>query len=125
MKKIKENRCSVSPAPLLEDKFFEDKKVKEPYHLPDGSIIELSYEKHRAPEVLFAPEKMGYEFPGIHEMLMKSISSVDIDLRKALCSEIILSGGTTCLQGFPERLLGEMKKLIPKDLRVLSSIQFR
>ena len=118
MKQIKEKRCSVSPAPLSEEKFFEDKKVKEPYHLPDGSIIELSYEKHRAPEIRFSPEKMGLEFPGVHELLMKSINSSDLDLRKALCSEIILSGGTTCLQGFPERLLGEIKKLIPKDLKI-------
>lgn len=55
----------------------------------------------------------------IPEILANTISKVDLDLRKSLCSEIVLTGGTTLLQGFPERLIGEVKKLIPKDSKVL------
>jgi len=57
--------------------------------------------------------------------LANTISKVDLDLRKTLCSEIVLTGGTTLLQGFPERLIGEVKKLIPKESKVFGSINKR
>ena len=41
---------------------MEDKKIKDPYILPDGNVLELSYEKNRAPEILFKPEKIGMEY---------------------------------------------------------------
>jgi len=97
VKKIKEKRCSVSPSSQPEEKFIEDKKIKEPYILPDGSTLELSYEKNRAPEILFSPEKIGLEYNSLPELLYNSISKTDIDLRKTLYSEIVLAGGTTML----------------------------
>lgn len=51
-------------------------------------------------------------------MLANTLARVDIDLRKTLYSEIVLSGGNTTIGGFPERLIGEVKKLIPKDAKV-------
>jgi actin-related protein len=41
---------------------------------------------------------------GIHEMCYKSIQKCDVDLRKDLYKNIILSGGTTLINGFPDRL---------------------
>ena len=46
------------------EKLLEDKKVKDPYILPDGSVLELTNEKTRAPEILFSPEKIGLEYMG-------------------------------------------------------------
>ncbi len=34
-------------------------------------------------------------------------------------SEVILAGGTTLMSDFPDRMLSETKKLIPKDIRVI------
>ena len=49
--------------PQSEDKFLEEnKKVKDPYILPDGSILEMTNEKSRAPEILFSPDKIGLEY---------------------------------------------------------------
>ena len=53
VKKIKEKRCSLTLSAQSEDKLLEEKKIRDPYILPDGNIIELSYEKSRAPEILF------------------------------------------------------------------------
>jgi len=64
VRKIKEKRCTVNPTPQSDEKYLEDKKVKDPYILPDGSVLELTNEKTRAPEILFAPEKIGLEFMG-------------------------------------------------------------
>jgi centractin len=61
VKRIKEKRCSVSPSAQADDKFLEEKKIKEAYILPDGNTLELSFEKNRAPEILFSPEKIGLE----------------------------------------------------------------
>lgn len=50
--------------------------------------------------------------------MTNSIAKVDLDLRKTLYNEIVLTGGTTLMQGFPERIISEAKKLIPKDAKV-------
>lgn len=38
-----------------------EKIFKDPYILPDGTILEIASEKFRAPEILFQPEKIGLE----------------------------------------------------------------
>lgn len=53
------------------------------------------------------------------EILANSIARVDIDLRRALYSEVVITGGNTLIQGFPERFVGEVKKLIAKEAKVL------
>jgi centractin len=61
----------------------EDKNVSG-YHLPDGEQIQIGSEKFRAPEILFSPDKIGLEWPGIHEMVVNSVKSCDIDIRKSM-----------------------------------------
>ena len=52
-------------------------------------------------------------------MIVDSISRSDMDLRKALYSNIVLSGGSTLCKGFGDRLLLEVKKLAPnKDTKI-------
>jgi centractin len=75
-----------------------------PYNLPDGTQLMLNKEKILAPEILFSPERIGLEYPGIHEMVVNAIKKCDIDLRKALYNSIITAGGTTMLHGFGDRL---------------------
>ena len=42
---------------------------------------------------------------------MQSIWKVDLDLRKNLLSSVILSGGTTTLKGFGDRMLHDLEAL--------------
>lgn len=51
----------------------------------------------RAPEILFKPELIGRDHYGIHESLFKSILSSDIDLRRSLLQNIVLSGNGSFL----------------------------
>jgi len=51
---------------------------------------------------------MGREIPGIHELAFQSIMKCDIDVRKDLYENIVMSGGTTMYQGIAERLEKEM-----------------
>lgn len=79
---------------------------------------QLGPEKFRAPEILFTPSLVGLEHPGLPNLLVDSISLVDLDLRKSLYSNIVLSGGTTLTRGFGDRLLSEVRKNAVKDVKI-------
>lgn len=68
--------------------------------------------------MLFRPDLLGEECEGIHEVLMYAIQKSDMDLRKTLYQNIVLSGGSTLLKGFGDRLLSELKKSLPKDSKI-------
>lgn len=75
-------------------------------------------ERFKAPEILFNPEQIGLEYAGVHQVIVDSINRVDLDLRKNLFSNIVLSGGSTLCTGFGDRLLNEVKKLAIKDVKI-------
>ena len=54
----------------------------------------------------------------MHQIVVDSISRTDLDLRKDLYSNIVLSGGSTLTKGFGDRLLTEVQKLAVKDMRI-------
>lgn len=81
-------------------------------------FLQIGQARFRAPEVLFRPDLIGEECEGIHEVLMYAIEKSDMDLRKILYQNIVLSGGSTLLKGFGDRLLLELKKSVPKDLKI-------
>lgn len=80
--------------------------------------MELSYERTRAPEILFSPDKIGLDSINIPQLLINSINKTDIDLRKKLYSEIVLAGGTSLITNLPDRLLLECRKITPKDIKI-------
>ncbi len=82
------------------------------YKLPDGSVVSVGPERYMAPEILFNPSLAGLEFPGLHEFVNSSVKRLDIDLRKSLYSNIILSGGNTLVNGFNTRFAKEMDLLV-------------
>ena len=58
------------------------------------------------------------EYPGIHQIIVDAIGRTDLDLRKALYANIVLSGGSTLTKGFGDRLLTEVKRLAVKDMKI-------
>ncbi|XP_078499780.1 alpha-centractin [Lissotriton helveticus] len=115
VKMIKERACYLSINPQ-KDETLETEKAQ--YYLPDGSTIEIGPARFRAPELLFRPDMIGEECEGIHEVLVFAIQKSDMDLRRTLFSNIVLSGGSTLFKGFGDRLLSEVKKLAPKDVKI-------
>jgi actin beta/gamma 1 len=67
--------------------------IEKSYELPDGQIITIGNERFRCPEALFAPATLGREEASIAEMVYNTIMKCDIDIRKELYSNIVLSGG--------------------------------
>eukprot|EP01112_Ceratiomyxa_fruticulosa_P007320 TRINITY_DN1898_c0_g1_i1.p1 TRINITY_DN1898_c0_g1~~TRINITY_DN1898_c0_g1_i1.p1 ORF type:complete len:390 (-),score=61.76 TRINITY_DN1898_c0_g1_i1:115-1284(-) len=130
VRNIKETACYVTYDPAKEEELLEPGGTEKgtggkslgpiqlSYKLPDGQSIELGAERFRAPEILFHPDLIGEEYMGIHEALSTSIKRTDMDLRKTLYSNIVLSGGSTLFPGFGDRLLSEVKRLAPKDMKI-------
>jgi actin-related protein len=129
VRQMKESHCYVA-----DDYEAELKKAKETpidiekeYVLPDGNKVTLSTERFKVPEALFNPMLTGREMGGIHEATSRCIQSCDIDLRRDLYKNIVLSGGNTLFPGIAERLTKEVKALAPNkvDVKVIASPQRR
>jgi len=88
------------------------------YELPDGNIITVGTERFRCPEVLFQPSLVGKESSGIHDTSFQSIMKCDVDIRKDLYSNVVLSGGTTMFTGIGERMTKELTALAPSTMKV-------
>eukprot|EP00755_Sulcionema_specki_P031818 Sspe_Gene.19461::Locus_7100_Transcript_1_1_Confidence_1.000_Length_671::g.19461::m.19461/K05692/ACTB_G1; actin beta/gamma 1 len=92
--------------------------LEKDYELPDGQIITVGSERFRCPEALFKPSFIGLEANGIHETVYNSIMKCDIDVRKDLYANIVLSGGTTMYEGLADRLSKEVTNLAPNSMKI-------
>jgi actin-related protein len=77
-------------------------------------VVQLGAERFRAPEILFNPELIGQEYAGVHQVVVDSINRVDLDLRKSLFSNIVLSGGSTLCRGSAFDLTRGMDAYFPQ-----------
>merc|ERR1711870_10820 len=96
----------------------ESSDKEKTYELPDGNIITVGSERFRCPEVLFQPSLIGKEASGIHDTTFQSIMKCDVDIRKDLYSNVVLSGGTTMFTGIGERMTKELTALAPSTLKI-------
>ena len=120
VRQIKEKNCYVAAIYSKEEQFQEEqtKNLVTNYVLPDGRSINIGAEKYRAAEILFYPDKVGLECPGVVDVLLQSIQKADIDLRRTLYNSVYLAGGTSMMPGFPERLMSDMRRLSPKEMKI-------
>jgi len=93
-------------------------ELEKQYELPDGQVITIGNERFRCPEVLFKPSLIGKEIEGIHRTTYDSIMKCDVDIRKDLYSNIVLSGGTTMFDGIADRMQKEINNLSPASMNV-------
>jgi len=96
----------------------ESSDLEKTYELPDGNIITVGNERFRCPEVLFQPSFIGKEASGIHDTTFQSIMKCDVDIRKDLYANVVLSGGTTMFGGIGERMTKELTALAPSTMKI-------
>jgi actin-related protein len=93
-------------------------ELEQNYELPDGQVITVGAERFRCPEVLFKPNFIGLEQEGVHKLTFQSIMKCDVDIRKDLYNNIVMSGGTTMFNGVAERMQKEIKALAPDSMTI-------
>lgn len=109
---IKEKLLYCAIDVVDEQKLYKTRNMTRSYILPDGNAIKIGEEMFETTELLFDPMIIGKEIAGIHEAVNNSISQCDIDTRKSLYSNIVLSGGTTMIKNLDSRLNKEIKSLL-------------
>mmetsp|Transcript_39254 Transcript_39254/g.73230 ORF Transcript_39254/g.73230 Transcript_39254/m.73230 type:complete len:378 (-) Transcript_39254:37-1170(-) len=121
VREMKETACYVSKGDWKGEMQAAKERPTEYEHiysLPDGQQVSLLSERFRVPEVMFDPMIAGRELPGIHQSIYRCIQACDIDLKKDLFKNIVLSGGNTMFPGIAERLESELKALAPQKVNV-------
>lgn len=101
--------------------------IKKTYKLPNEQYVTVTTERFRCPEVLFQPSIRGFlpsvegfdsDVSDIHEACYKSIMKCDSEIHSDLYSNIVLSGGSTRLPGFAERMQKEIMALAPPNTKI-------
>jgi len=116
---VKEKLCYVALNP--EKEILLAKKVQgmeKVYMLPDGETITVGVERFLAPECFFTPNVVGKDIEALDDVIVNCIKNCDVDLRRDLYGNIVLSGGSTMYPGLKERLTREIKEQIPSSVEV-------
>jgi len=61
---------------------------------------------------------LGKEASGIADLSFQSIMKCDVDIRKDLYANVVLSGGTTMFSGIGERMTKELVALAPSTMKI-------
>ncbi|KAK3389155.1 actin family [Podospora didyma] len=88
------------------------------YELPDGQVITKGNERFRTPEALFQPSILGLQSGGLHETVYNSIIKCDVNIRKDLYGNVVLSGGNSMFPGLSGRMQEELTALAPSRMKV-------
>ena len=121
VKDIKEKLCYVAQdyAAELEECNASSSKDAQ-YELPDKSTITIPGSvRIQTPELLFQPALNGKSCDSMHDLAFNSISNSDVDVRKDLYKNVILSGGTTMYEGIADRLKAELSAKTAAEVRLV------
>ena len=110
--------------------------IERNYQLPDGQTFVVGTERFRCPEALFTPQVLGFNGPGIADLLHEAMMNCDVDVRRDLSASCLISGGRretslagdlnwTCsfegssmFPGIGDRMKKELTKKVPPERRI-------
>ena len=87
--------------------------IEKTYELPDGQVITIGNQRFRCAEALFQPSVVGRELDGFHTATYNSVMKCDVDIRRHLFSNIVISGGSSMFPGMQDRMQKEVTALAP------------
>lgn len=127
---LKLSVCRVSETALTPATIGSGVLQSASYELPDGRVVNVASPRFTVAESLFhssllTEEKLKLlglgsldQYKSIVECIMEAVQRSDTDLKRDLYFNIILSGGTTLLPGFKERLEKELTERLHSAFRV-------
>ena len=92
------------------------------YELPDSNII-VKNERIKSPEVLFNPNILYKEEVGLERVCYDILQDIYKSYDNFLFDKIILAGGNSMIDGFPERFKKEIKRLTPSNSQQESELK--
>ena len=111
---IKEHHCFVSVSPASESA----KPIV--YELPDMTTITFDSEAFKVPEAYFNPSVLGNNGPGLNQAIHIAITKTDSKHHVELCKNLVLTGGSSVFNGFPERLNHDLPSLLPYQVKLMA-----
>jgi len=110
---LKENVVYVRPTDPATSP--ETKATAKTYELPDGTKIKLSDARFKHSEVYFSRfhDKLDEQFEGLQYLVQGTILACDMDIRRELYSNLVLTGGCSKIQGLRERLAAMIVNIAP------------
>ncbi|KAL7747384.1 NuA4 histone acetyltransferase subunit [Sorochytrium milnesiophthora] len=118
MNDFKESCLQICETPLLPNTLIHPKL----YEFPDGYYNNFGLERYRIPEALFkpagnvlpSPSLVGNsaEYKGVAQLAEASLANIDPDPKALLLGNVVVTGGTTLIPGFAERLNNELSAVI-------------
>jgi actin-related protein len=85
------------------------------FELPDSTVISLTNELSKCPELLFKNDPKDPENMPLTKMIQNSIKPMEVELKQVLLENIHLAGGNTLFEGFDDRLKSEIQDLKKKN----------
>ncbi len=132
LRNIKEKTSSVPYLKDFEYYINKDDDIISPekrlYKLPDKNEIISIPKSVRlvASELLFTPSILNKPDKGIVNLIADSIKKTVVDndeLKKLMLNNVVLSGGTTMMAGFPQRIKKTLSNYLDNDYNYNSSPQ--
>ncbi|XP_046398835.1 actin-like protein 6B [Ischnura elegans] len=108
---------------VLETPFDEKTASAMPaahYEFPSGYHQDFGAERFRIPEALFDPGVVaaGNTMLGVGHIATTSVGMCDVDARPALYASVVVTGGNSFIQGFPDRLGRDLSARVPASVRL-------
>ncbi|XP_069867384.1 actin-like protein 7B [Dipodomys merriami] len=112
---IKKKCCYAALLPE-EEQGLGLEELRVDYELPDGKVITIGQERFRCSEMLFKPSLAGCNQPSLPELTAACLARCqDTGFKEEMAASVLLCGGCTMLDGFPERFQRELSRLCPED----------
>ena len=126
IEEFKETTSFVSDTPFSQSSVMG--RLTRPFEFPDGYNLSFGPERLSTVEPLFKPTQ--YPLPnvvladgssGIVDLITLGLANIPTEIQSYLLNNIILTGGTSLLQGFTARLTNDLVSLYPTmKVRVLT-----
>ncbi|KAM7114760.1 actin-like protein 7B [Molossus nigricans] len=97
-------------------------ELRVDYELPDGKLITIGHERFQCAEMLFKPVLVGSNLPGLAALTATCLGHCQgAGFKEEMAANVLLCGGCTMLDGFPERFQRELSLLCPRDSPIVSA----